>query len=113
MDSDPLPVVAAVDPGLTCTILPAPVISDYASGGAAVGHAHPGDQISLRGANLGTGGQVLFQGVPALVRSWSPQEIVIVVPSVEDTGAFVIVLNPRIGAEVRAQGPPITVSAGG
>ena len=116
------PITVRRDPGLpdeasgvgpSFTILPAPVITGYTHGGAAAVLAHPGDEIGIRGANLGTGGQVTFQGITAKVRSWSPQGITIIVPSIEGTGPVLIVLNPHTGAEVRTQGPAITVMAGG
>jgi hypothetical protein len=113
------PITVRRDPGLpdeasgvgpTFTIVPAPAITDYARGGVATAHVHPSEVIAIRGTNLGTVGQVLIQGLIAPVQSWSPQEIDVVVPPVEGTGPVRIILNPRTGAEVAAQGPNLTVA---
>jgi hypothetical protein len=113
------PITVRRDPGLpdeatgvgpTFTIVPPPAITGYWLGGAPTVQAQPGDVIAVRGTNLGTGGQVWFQGSQAAVRRWTPQEIDVVVPDVQGTVPVRIVLSTRTGAEAGAQGPDLTVT---
>lgn len=86
--------------------------TDRSPGGTAASYP-ASEEIVIRGTDLGTGGQVIFRGIAAAVRSWSPPAIVVVLPVVTGTGPLLIILNPRTGAEARTQGPDLTVTTAG